>query len=72
VNVLKKGTTFSIGISSDPKWILNKKFGKSMSVFDFRKLIKIVRNGPKIQDLHGGRKSNLEHFLCWLFLPKLH
>jgi hypothetical protein len=46
---LKKGTTFCIGISSDPKWILNQKFGKSRSVFNFRNLIKIARNGLKIQ-----------------------
>jgi hypothetical protein len=49
VKILEKGTTFSIGISSDPKWILNQKSEKSMSVFEFRKLIKIARNGPKIQ-----------------------
>jgi hypothetical protein len=27
-----------------------KKFGKSRFVFDFRKLIKIARNGPKMQE----------------------
>jgi hypothetical protein len=48
VKVLKKGTTFSKGMSSDSKWILNYKFGKSRSVFDFRKLIKIARKGIKI------------------------
>jgi hypothetical protein len=48
MKVLKKGTTFSIGISSDPKWIFNEKFRKSRSVFDFRKLIKIARNTSKI------------------------
>jgi hypothetical protein len=50
VKDLKKGTTFSIGISLDPKWILNQKFGKSRSVFNFRNLIKIARNGLKIQE----------------------
>jgi hypothetical protein len=35
---------------SDSKWILNKKIGNSRSVFDFRKLIKISRNGVKIQE----------------------
>jgi hypothetical protein len=29
-----------------------------MPIFGFRKLIKIARNGLKIQNLHGGRKSN--------------
>jgi hypothetical protein len=48
VKVLKKGTTFFIGTSSDSKWILSYKFGKSMSIFDFRKLIKILRKGIKI------------------------
>jgi hypothetical protein len=47
---LNKGTTLSIETSSDSKWIWNKKFGKSRSGFDFRKLIKISRNGPKIQE----------------------
>jgi hypothetical protein len=47
---LKGGITLSIGTSSDLKFILNKKFGNSRSVFDFRKLIKIARNGPKIQE----------------------
>jgi hypothetical protein len=49
-NVLKKGTAPSIGTSLDSKWISNKNLGKSMSVFDFRKLIKIARNGLKIQE----------------------
>jgi hypothetical protein len=44
VKILKKGTMFSIGTSSDLKCILNYKFGNSMSVFDFRKLIKIAKN----------------------------
>jgi hypothetical protein len=39
-----RGTTFSIRVYSDLKWILNYKFGKSMFVFAFRKLIKIARN----------------------------
>jgi hypothetical protein len=26
------------------------KFGKSRSIFNFRKLIKIARNGPKLQE----------------------
>jgi hypothetical protein len=46
VKVLKKGTTFSIGISSDPKWILNKIWEFKVC-FDLRKLIKIARSGPK-------------------------
>jgi hypothetical protein len=50
VNVLKNGTTLSIGISSDLKCILNKKFGNLMFVFEFKKLIKIARNGLKIQE----------------------
>jgi hypothetical protein len=48
VNFMKKGTTFSIGTYSDSKRILSYRFGKSMSVFDFQKLIKIDRNGLKI------------------------
>jgi hypothetical protein len=39
-NVLKYGTTFTIGISSDSKFILDKKFGKSRSDLGFRKLKK--------------------------------
>jgi hypothetical protein len=39
----KKGTTFSVGTSSDSKCKLNKKFVKSRSIFDFRKLNKIAR-----------------------------
>jgi hypothetical protein len=50
LNLSKEGITFSIGTSSDLKFILNKKFGKLRSLFDFRKLIKIARNGPKIQE----------------------
>jgi hypothetical protein len=50
VKGLKKGITFSIGTSSDSKWILNYEFGKSRSVFEFRKLIKIARNGSKIKE----------------------
>jgi hypothetical protein len=42
--------TFSIETSSVSKWILNKKFGKSRSIFEFRKLMKIARNGPKITE----------------------
>jgi hypothetical protein len=49
VKVSNKGTSFPIGTSYS-KWISNEKFGKSMSVFEFRKLIKIVRNGLKIQE----------------------
>jgi hypothetical protein len=48
VKVLKKGTSFSIGMSSDLKWILNYKFGKLRTIFEFRKLIKIARKGLKI------------------------
>jgi hypothetical protein len=40
-------TTFYIGTCSDLKWILNLKNRKSRSVFDFRKLIKIAKNGQK-------------------------
>jgi hypothetical protein len=46
--VLKKGITSYIGTSLDLKWISNENLGKSRSVFDFRKLIKIARNGLKI------------------------
>jgi hypothetical protein len=66
VKYLKKGTTFYIRTSSDSKWISNENLGKSMSLFDFRKLIKIDRN------LYVGRKSNLEHFSFWQLLPNLH
>jgi hypothetical protein len=45
-----RGTTFSIETSPDSKLILNYKFGKSRSVFEFGKLIKIARNGLKIQE----------------------
>jgi hypothetical protein len=48
--VLKKRKTFSMGTSSYSNLILNEKIGKSMSVFKFRKLIKIARNGIKIQE----------------------
>jgi hypothetical protein len=48
VRVLKKGTSFSIGTSPDSKYILNYKFGNLRFVFEFRKLIKIARNGLKI------------------------
>jgi hypothetical protein len=72
VKVLKKGTTFFIGTSSDSKWILSYKFGKSMSIFDFRKLIKILRKGIKYRYFHGGININLEHFLCWKLLANLH
>jgi hypothetical protein len=44
---LKKGTMFSIGTSPDSKWISVENLGKSRSVFDFRKLIKISQNGLK-------------------------
>jgi hypothetical protein len=54
-----RGTNFSIGTSSDSKLILNYKIGKSRSIFDFRKLNKIARNGLKYRNLHGGIKSNL-------------
>jgi hypothetical protein len=48
VNYLKKETNSSIGTSPDLQWISNENLGKSMSVFDFMKLIKIARNGLKI------------------------
>jgi hypothetical protein len=44
----KRGTTFSIGTFSDSKQVLNENLGNSRSVFGFRKLIKIARNGLKI------------------------
>jgi hypothetical protein len=43
--VFMKGTTFSIGTSPYSKWILNQNLGKTMSVFDFKNLIKIAING---------------------------
>jgi hypothetical protein len=43
-----RGTYFTIGTSSDSKFILNLKFGNSRSIFNFGKLIKIARNGLKI------------------------
>jgi hypothetical protein len=46
--VLKKRTTLSIGNPSDSKWISNENLGNSRSIFEFRKLIKIARNGLKI------------------------
>jgi hypothetical protein len=46
--ILERRTTFSIGTSSILEGIWNKKIGKSRSIFEFRKLIKIARNGPKI------------------------
>jgi hypothetical protein len=49
-NFLKKGTSYSIGTSPDSKWISNENLGKSRSIFKFRKLIKIGRNGLKIQE----------------------
>jgi hypothetical protein len=45
---LNKLITSSIGTSPDSKWISNENLRKSSSVFDFRKLIKIVRNRLKI------------------------
>jgi hypothetical protein len=48
--VLKKGTAYSIGTSPYSKWISNEILGKSRSILDFRKLIKIARNGLKIQE----------------------
>jgi hypothetical protein len=48
--VWKKGTSSSIGTFPYSKWISNENLGKSRSVFDFRKLIKIARNGLKIQE----------------------
>jgi hypothetical protein len=48
--VLKKGTTFSIGTSPDSKCISNENLGNLSSIFEFRKLIKIVWNGLKIQE----------------------
>jgi hypothetical protein len=50
VKYLKKGTTSSIGTSPDSQWISNENLGESRSVFEFRKLIKIARNGLKIQE----------------------
>jgi hypothetical protein len=50
VKDLNKGTTFSIATYSDFKWILKYKIGTSRSIFEFRKLIKLARNGPKIQE----------------------
>jgi hypothetical protein len=47
---LKKGTTSSIGTSPDLKWISNDNLGNSRYVFYFRKLIKISKNGLKIQE----------------------
>jgi hypothetical protein len=66
---LKRGTTFSIGNSSDSKWIFELKFGEFEVCFLFWKLIKIDRNGLKSRNLHGGSKYNLEQFLCWKLLP---
>jgi hypothetical protein len=50
VKVWKKGTTSSIETSPDSKRILNQNLGKSSSVFDIRKLIKIARNVLKIRE----------------------
>jgi hypothetical protein len=47
---LKKMTTSSIGTSLDWKLISNENLGKSRSIFNFRKLIKIGRNGLKVQE----------------------
>jgi hypothetical protein len=46
--VFKKGTTSYIGTSPYSKWISNENLGKSRYAFDFRKLIKIARNGLKL------------------------
>jgi hypothetical protein len=46
--VLRKGITSSIETSPDSKWISIENLGNSISIFDFRKLIKIARNGLKI------------------------
>jgi hypothetical protein len=48
VKYLKKETSSYIGTSPDSQWISNENLGKSMSVFDFRKLVEIARNGIKI------------------------
>jgi hypothetical protein len=45
---LEKMITFSIETPSNSEGIFNKILGKSRSVFEFRKLIKIARNGLKI------------------------
>jgi hypothetical protein len=45
--------------------------GKLRSVFEFRKLIKIARNGLKILEFAWSRKSNLEVLLCWKLLLNL-
>jgi hypothetical protein len=47
-NFLENGTTSPIRTSPYSKWISNENLGKSISNFDFRKLIKIPRNGLKI------------------------
>jgi hypothetical protein len=40
-----------------------------MSDLGFRKLNKIVRDGLKSRNLHGGMKSNLEYFSWCQLLP---
>jgi hypothetical protein len=58
------------GVLADSQWISNENLGESRSVFEFRKLIKIARNGLKIQEFSWRYQIEFGTLFMWVTSSK--